>query len=139
MTKPPYFYDDGIYKVSREHISNGRRFYPIANTTARIRRDPLWIAIGLNAFAALATITYGDLMLLHELAVMWGIAGLSAYAGTRTTIFHIDAPGHDSALFFVSSAKINELYQAIRLARSGSESKGLVMVEEDEAQGSSDE
>lgn len=139
MTQPSPFYDDGIYQVSQELISTPRRFYPIANTTARIRRDPLWVAIGLNAFAALATITYGDLMLAHELVVIWGIAGLSAIVGVGTAILHIDALGHDNALLFASSKKVNKLYRAIRAARSGSESKGLVMVEEDEAWGPSDE
>ena len=119
MAQSPPFYDDGTYQVSRELISTPRRFYPIANTTARIRRDPLWVAIGLNVFAALATITYGDLLLVQELALIWGVAGLSAIGGLSTAILHIDAFGHDNALLFASSRKINRLYRAIRDARSG--------------------
>lgn len=129
MTEPFRPYDDGIYKVSRELVSTPRRFYPIANTTARIRRDPLWIAIGLLTFAALATITYGDLLFAHELALIWGVTGLSAFVGVSTAILHIDAFGHENALLFSSSRKINRLYRAIRDARTGYSSETFQGVE----------
>lgn len=119
MVESTHFYDDGTYQVSRELISTPRRFYPIANTTARIRRDPLWVAIGLSTFAVLATIAYGDLMFAHELALIWGVAGLFGIVGLSTAILHIDAFGHDNALLFASSRKINRLYRAIRDARGG--------------------
>jgi len=129
MTQSSPIYDDGTYQVSRELISTPRRFYPIANTTARIRRDPLWVAIGLNTFVALATITYGDLMFVHELMLLWGIAGLSAVVGLSTAILHIDAFGHDNALLFASSRKINRLYRAIRDERSGLSTNPVHMYE----------
>ena len=133
MTQSSPFYDDGTYQVSRELISTPRRFYPIANTTARIRRDPLWVAIGLNCFTVLATITYGDLLFAHELALIWGVAAFSAIAGFGTAILHIDALGHDNALLFASARKIRGVFDAIRLARSGSEHSHAMIIEDEKA------
>lgn len=124
-------FDNGTYQVSTALLSTPRRFYPIANTTARIRRDPLWMALGFTAFAALATITYGDLLYASELLFLWTIAILSMAVGIGTAVLHIDAIGHRNAFVFGSARMIKRLYHAIRDARNMAESRGIMLIEEE--------
>ncbi len=114
---PRVFFNNGTYLVTASLLSAPRRFYPIANTTARIRRDPLWLAAGVVAFVSLATAVYGDLLYVRELCVMWGVAVLLLAAGMMTAILHVDAVGHRNALVFGPARRVQALYRAIRDAR----------------------
>ena len=114
---PRVFFENGTYLVTASLLSTPRRFYPIANTTARIRRDPLWLAAGVVAFVGLATAVYGDLLYFSELMVMWGLAVLLLAAGVMTAILHVDAVGHRNALVFGPARRVKALYHAIRAAR----------------------
>lgn len=111
------YLDDGTYLVSANLLSTPRRFYPIANVTARIRRDPLWLALGMAVFATLTTLVYGDLLFPGELLVLWGIAGAGLLVGLGTAILHVDAVGHRGALIVASSWRVRAIYRALRQAR----------------------
>ena len=125
-------FDNGTYQVSTALLSTPRRFYPIENTTAKIRRDPLWLALGLTGFAGLATITYGDLLYGSELLTIWSIAASSMVIGLGTAILHVDAIGHHNAMLFGSAPMIKRLYRAIRDARTMSGASKVQHFNEDD-------
>lgn len=111
------FLDDGTYMVSANLLSTPRRFYPIANITARIRRDPLWLASGIAAFSGLSTVVYGDLLYVSELVTMWALTGATLAIGFGTAILQVDAIGHRQSMVFGSARRIRALYEALRQAK----------------------
>ncbi len=126
---PRVYFDNGTWQVSTSLLSTPRRFYPIQNTTARIRRDPLWLALGLNGFAAGTSFIYGDLLYLHELCALWGVVLVSGLIGLGTAILHVDSVGHPHALLFSSARTIRKIYQAMRAARMDAEASGFIELE----------
>lgn len=125
------FYDDGTYQVSSSLLSTPRRFYPIENTTARIRRDPLWVGIALIFLVSLTTLVYGDLLYTIELVVIWIIAGLAGAFGLGTAILHVDAFGHENAMLFGPIKTIRGIYKAIRDARAHVTGHNAVLIPEE--------
>lgn len=111
-------YDDGTYHVTAAIFATPRRFYPIANTTARIRRDPLWIGVCLAALAGGALAVYGDLLYPVEAAVTVVFIALSLLIGNSISLLSIDAWGHERATIVARTNKIRVLYRAIRDART---------------------
>lgn len=111
-------YNDGIYHVTSAVIATPVRFYPIANTTARIRRDPLWVALAFAALMVLALSTYADLLYPAEIVTMIGLSIVGLMVGWRVAILVLDSPGHQPATIISSSRKVTALYRAIRDARS---------------------
>jgi len=111
-------YDDGRYMVSSSIVATPTRFYPISNTTAGIRRDPLWLGLAITGFAAGCVLTYGDLLYQGELMVMAGIAALSLFTGWQVLILRLDAPGHRRALIVGSRGRIWKIFHAIRAVRT---------------------
>lgn len=122
-------YDDGTYVVTRSVIATPTRYYPIANATARIRRDPLWFSLGVAGLFAAAVATYGDLLKPEEI-LSSGILTLGLlFVGVNVRILSIDAIGHRRAIIFGSAKKIGALFRAIRGATSG-DFRGLVVLDE---------
>lgn len=111
-------YDDGVYSVTAAIVSTPRRFYPVANTTASIRRDPLWAAIMLAVLGGLCLAVYGDLLHLHEQVVLIALCASGLALGRAFTILRISALGHSGAMIVGRSARIHALYLAIRDART---------------------
>jgi hypothetical protein len=126
---PGVVFDNGRYQVSIKLLSTPRRFYPIENTTARIRRDPLWLGLALSVFAAMTTFIYGDLLLANEILILWCVAGASLLAGLGTAILHIDAIGHRNAMVFGSLRTVRKIF-AMRDARAKVESHNITLFEE---------
>lgn len=117
MTGP--LYDDGIYTVTPAIVSTPRRFYPLAHTTASIRRDPLWAAVAAAALGAACLGVYGDLLSFAEQA---GIVVMSAsllLLGREFVILRIAAIGHTGAVIIGRRHRIQILYEVIRRARNG--------------------
>ncbi len=114
--KDGVYFDNGKVQVNRNLVSTQRRYYPLKNTTARIRRDPLWLALGVVTFIALATTTYGDLLHPQELITLWIIAALSLLAGANISILHIDSIGHPHSFIFGNHKTIRQIYNAMREA-----------------------
>lgn len=111
-------YDDGICTVSRAVVATPSRFYPLANTTASIRRDPLWAGIALALLGAAGLAVYGDLLSAGEcLGTVLTCAG-GLLAGRETCILRLDAVGHPRALIVGRRGRILRLYRAIRDART---------------------
>lgn len=116
QTSANIFFDNGRYQVSAALLSTPRRFYPIANTTARIRRDPLWWSLSMIGFVVATTNIYGDLLYHHELVTLWSLAGVAGLLGFGTAILHIDAIGHPNAFIFANVWTIRKIYRALRSA-----------------------
>lgn len=116
MTEP--LYDDGIYTVTPAIVSTPRRFYPLAHTTASIRRDPLWAGLGVALFGTGALLAYADLLHAHEQFALAFISLAAMTAGTAFSILRIDAPGHRGAMLVGRSPRIRALFMAIRAART---------------------
>lgn len=115
--KDQSIYDDGTYHVTRAVLATPTRFYPLANSTARIRRDPLWIGISMTAFALCAFGIYGDLMFPGEVATLALLAMVSLLGSINLGILVLDAPGHQPLMVIGSKRKIFSLYRAIRDAK----------------------
>lgn len=111
-------YDDGVYTVTPAIVSTPRRFYPVANTSAHIRRDPLWAALALTAFSAAGLSAYGDLLHMNEQIVVVCLSGLGLATGASFSILKISAIGHASATIVGRSWRMARLYQAIWEART---------------------
>jgi hypothetical protein len=79
-------YDDGVYTVTPAIVSTPRRFYPLAHTTASIRRDPLWAAIAFAAFGAACLGVYGDLLHFHEQATLVIFCACALAAGSSVSV-----------------------------------------------------
>lgn len=110
-------YDDGRYSVTRAVVATPRRFYPLAHTTAGLRRDPLWMAIASSGFALACVVVYGDLLYPLEIATLLALAGISLAIGGRFSVLRIDAAGHPRTFIIDSHARLQNLYAAIRDAR----------------------
>lgn len=111
-------YDDGTYQITHAVFATPRRFYPIVNTTARIRRDPLWIGAGIAGFSVVALAVYGDLLYPLEILTLIAIAVISLAIGHQVSLLSIDAWGHERATVCGRTKKIRTLYRAIRDART---------------------
>lgn len=110
-------YDDGKYVVTDAVVSTPRRFYPIAHTTASIRRDPLWAALGIVAFTAASLAVYGDLLHGAEKIALVLISSAAIVVGWRFSILAIDAIGHRRAFIIARADRIHGIYLAIRDVR----------------------
>jgi hypothetical protein len=111
-------YDDGIYQVTEALVSTPTRFYPLANTTARIRRDPLWLGSGVAAVSLAGAGVYADLLYPIEVISLIGIGLGSLVAGSRIGILCLDAIGLPKAMIITTSTKAAALFGAIRAART---------------------
>ena len=120
-------YDDGRYFVTQAIVATPWRFYPVSNTTASIRREPLWIGLGIAGFVAAALAVYGDLLHTEEKAGLVVVAGLGLLAGRAFVVLRLDAVGLHRALIFGRRARIWKLYWAIRDAREV-DSRGVMVV-----------
>lgn len=114
MTPP--IYSDGRYTVTAGSVSTPNRFYPVANTTASVRRDPLWAGLAVSAVALLAVLTYGDLLFPGELLVLLALAAGAMGVGFEIRVLRIDAIGHRPATIVGRRSRIAALYRAIRTA-----------------------
>ncbi|MDZ4369415.1 MAG: hypothetical protein U0987_20695 [Afipia sp.] len=115
MGKP--LFDDGVYTVTAALVSTPRRFYPLAHTTASIRRDPLWAAIAAAILAASCLAIYGDLLHLHEQIALVVVSAAFLLLGREIAILRIAAIGHAGAMIFGRRRRIQAVYEAIREAR----------------------
>lgn len=114
-------YDDKTYVVTQTTISTPTRYYPIANATARIRRDLLWIAAAATGFGGMALSIYGDLLTPMEISV-GGAACLALFAaGSFIQALSIDAVGHKRIVIVGSAARIRRLFAAVRMASNPSQ------------------
>ncbi|MFA5952581.1 MAG: hypothetical protein WC807_20140 [Hyphomicrobium sp.] len=111
-------YDDGVYMVTPAIVSTPRRFYPLAHTTASIRRDPLWAAISFTILGGACLAIYGDLLQFQERVTLVVICVGALLAGGSVTILRISAIGHSGAMIIGRSSRIRALYRAIRDART---------------------
>lgn len=124
-------YDDGRYVVSTSIVATPTRFYPIVNTTAGIRRDPLWMGLAIAGFVTGCVLTYGDLLYQGELMIMAGTAALSLLTGWQVLILRLDAPGHRRALIVGSRGRIWKIFRAIRAVRAGRTDPSILLINED--------
>ena len=121
MSQP--FYDDGRYQVSQTIVATPSRFYPLANTTAGVRRDPLWMGAGLALLIGTGILVYGDLLYPGETIVSVVTALLGLLGGWQTVILRLDAPGHPRTIIVSSRGRIWKLFGAIRSARMAAAGK----------------
>ena len=124
-------YDDGTYQVTTFLLSTPRRFYPIQNITARIRRDPLWLAVAIAAFTGATTLIYGDLLYAGELALIWTVTAIAWGLGLGTAFLHVDAFGHENAMLFASSKTVKAIFAALREAKTKAHGIEDIVVWED--------
>lgn len=124
-------YDDGRYVVSSSIVATPTRFYPILNTTAAIRRDPLWLGLALTGFVLAGIFTYGDLFYPGEIMTMAGVAALALLIGWQVLILRLDAPGHRRALIVGPRTRIWKMFQAIRSARAGQFDRSILLLGQD--------
>jgi hypothetical protein len=115
MGKP--LYNDGVYTVTAALVSTPRRFYPLAHTTASIRRDPLWAAVAAAILAGSCLAVYGDLLHLYEQIALVLVSAAFLLLGQEIAILRIAAIGHAGAMIFGRRRRIQAVYQAIREAR----------------------
>lgn len=117
MSRP--LYDDGVYTVTSALVSTPRRFYPVAHTTASIRRDPLWAAIAAVVLGGACLAVYSDLLHLHEQIGLVAASAAFLLLGREFVILRIAAVGHAGAMIVGRRRRIQALYEAIRGARGG--------------------
>lgn len=120
-----FVYNDGTYKVTEAIVATPHRFYPVANTTARIRRDPLWVSLFITALGVAAFHVYGDLIYTGEKIVLGVICAGALAVGQGVSILSIDAVGHRRALIVARTTRIRRLYAAIRAVRVVDGAAGL--------------
>lgn len=116
MTTP--LYDDGRYMVSGTIVSTPSRLYPLANTTAGVRRDPLWMSLALAALTGAGIIVYGDLLYPVEIACAVGVTALAVVGGWQVAILRLDAPGHPRTMIISTRTRIWKIFGAIRSAKT---------------------
>lgn len=124
-------YDDGRYVVSSSIVATPTRFYPVFNTTAAVRRDPLWLGLAITGFVAGCVLTYGDLLYPGELMVMAGVAAVSLLTGWQVLILRLDAPGHRRALIVGARGRIWKIFRAIRSVRAGQTDPTILSISEE--------
>jgi len=124
-------YDDGRYIVSTSIVATPTRFYPIGNTTAAIRRDPLWLGLAVTGFVLAGIFSYGDLLYPNELIAMAGAAALALLIGWQVLILRLDAPGNRRALIVGPRTRIWKMFRAIRSARTGQIDLSILLLGQD--------
>ena len=123
-------YEDGDFVVTDAVIATRRRLYPIANTTATIRRDPLWAAISLTGFGAASLLVYGDLLYAPEMVSVIGICAIGLVVGRAYSILRLDALGHRRAFILARTGRIEKLFSALKLAQAPDRSSELRSISE---------
>ncbi|NKE48645.1 hypothetical protein HB662_28015 [Roseomonas frigidaquae] len=123
---PKIVYNDGTYLVTEAVVATRHRFYPVANTTARIRRDPLWISLCITALGVATFGVYGDLICTGEKIVLGLTCVATLVVGQSVSILSIDAVGHRRALIVARTMRIRRLYSAIRAVRVVDGGTGLI-------------
>jgi hypothetical protein len=118
------YYRDKSYEVTQTAISTPRRIYPLGNSQARIRRDPLWFALAFSVFCIAAHRTYGDLLHDHEIVAMIFSMTFALLIGWQFSILQLHAIGHERAVIFASTRRVKRLFAAIRQARGDRRAAG---------------
>lgn len=111
-------YDDGTYVVTDTILSTPRRIYPVANATAHIRSDPMWIACASAALFAATLVLYADLLTVPELLVGAAVVGGLFVIAGQAQILCVDAIGFPRAFIVTHPKKVRAIFDAIRRSRS---------------------
>lgn len=111
------FFDDGKYSVTAAVIATPRRIYPLVNSTAGIRRDPLWVGVAISALSAGSIAIYGDLLTNHEVLAASAFFTTAPLIGGRFAFLRIASLGHKPAFILTGRKRAAALYRAIADAR----------------------
>ena len=122
-------YDDGRFQVTAERLYTPTRFYPINNTTAKIRRDPFWFALALTAFSMLTTLIYSDLLYINEMIVIWGVTSTALVVGVSVASLSVDTVGHNNTMVVARTKTIFKLFLAMQRAKNKSRQSNIVAIE----------
>jgi hypothetical protein len=115
--EPGVAYDDGTYRITPAVIATPTRLYPVAQTTARLRRDPIWLGLSVAGVSAMAIAVYRDLLFPGEIAILVALGAGALGLGRAIGILQLDAVGHRKALIVARRPKVVALFKAIRDAR----------------------
>lgn len=126
-------YDDGVYQVTPHTVTTPTKIYPVDNCQIKIRRDPLWIGLGLMAFFFFGLSIYRDLTTPEERVIIQSLALVSLLIGLNIRIMQLHAFGHTPALIIGRPGKIKKIFAAIREARSKAEQRIATKPESNEA------
>jgi hypothetical protein len=110
-------YDDGKYVISASALSTPTRLYPLEHTTARLRRDPLWLAIAMTAICSAALAAYADLLTDTEILVCAALPAVLLIVGLNMGILALDAPGHQRIVIAMGVRRAQKIFRALRDAR----------------------
>lgn len=112
-----YLYEDPGFKITRTSVATPSRLYPLANATARLRRDPLWAGLAGLGFAVGCIAMYGDLLFPGEIVAAGGLALAALVVGSQFSILRLDTVGHSRALFFGPHRLMKRRFRAVCDAR----------------------
>lgn len=125
-------YDDGRYVVTHDALSTPTRLYPLGHTTARLRRDPLWLALFASALCAGVLAVYGDLLTATETIVFAALPLVLLPMGFGVRILALDAPGHPRAILVLGAGRSRKIFSALRSARLAEIRHSPVILEPEE-------
>ena len=111
-------YENGQFIVTPSYLRTAKVFYPIRETSGRIRKDFLFAGLAFAAVIGLALWTYYDLWYWHERVAMGVSIAMALIAGTQVSTLQIDARGFPSRMFMARAKTIRAVFHAITEAKS---------------------
>ena len=111
-------YEKGQFIVTPSYLRTAKVFYPIRETSGRIRKDFLFAGLAFAAVIGLALWTYYDLWYWHERVAMSVSIAIALIAGTQVSTLQIDARGFPSRMFIARAKTIRAVFHAITEAKS---------------------
>lgn len=111
-------YDDGRIVITATDIRTPKIYYPIIETSGRVRRDGLWFALSYTVICGVALTIYHDLFHRQEIAVLAISMVIALISGSSLSALQLDARGFPPMMIFGSTRRVRKIFQAISHARS---------------------
>lgn len=105
------------FTVTESDVMTPSVYYPISETTGRVRKDPLFIGLSMAGFHGLALWRYFDLWRDIEIIIFAILIGLALLIGTQLAVLEVSAKGLGSRMFITHSLTARRVFKAIVEAR----------------------
>ena len=111
-------HEDKRFVISLSDIRTRTCFYPVLDTTGKIRRDLFFGALFFALIVGHGLWRYFDLWYEKERLMMGGVMGIALLIGTQVSMLELSARGYPSKIFIARSSTIKKIFDAITQARA---------------------
>ncbi|MEM1379506.1 MAG: hypothetical protein AAGH41_02670 [Pseudomonadota bacterium] len=108
---------NGRFIVTESDVRTKNVYYPISETTGRVRKDFLFFALGFAGITGFALWRYFDLWTGPERLTFSIVIAIALLIGTQISVLEVNAKGLASRMFITHSLTARRVFEAIVEAR----------------------